>query len=364
MQFSLDNSASTMPAMDILQRCAAIVSFTLFAALSACLSEDSSNTSMICPEQSAGTTAEGEQVTVCSKTFTEAPLARLPDDDRSSAVQTINGVVELDIGGASPNFTISGVRLIDRNLNSYDLVDSDGGPFDASSPLMKANYFPSNRVHYLLYEAKGTVSGGTFRLASLRPIVMLTGRAIDERFVGAWEGVMSLYTGDSLGNDSWSSTQNAKVRLEMTGLTPHDNFFEVTPVVTKPLVDGTRFKAVGGVANGAQPVRLSTGECIPSLTSLGNSNPLHIAQDFVFTFWRFPAMHTAFSADFHVVNDYPKHLYASTIGMAPQHNFRLQNYISPLTKADDLRFEVHGTPFGQMLFTIKPVKGGGGSCTL
>jgi hypothetical protein len=30
----------------------------------------------------------------------------------------------------------------------------------------------------------------------------------------------------------------------------------------------------------------------------------------------------------------------------------------------DLRFIVHGTPFGQMASTIKPVRGGGESCAL
>jgi hypothetical protein len=73
-------------------------------------------------------------------------------------------------------------------------------------------------------------------------------------------------------------------------------------------------------------------------------------------------MHTAFSADFHIVNDYPKKLYPTYLGMAEIHNFRLQYYISPNTAPMDMKFILHGVPFGEMTFTIKQVKGGGESC--
>jgi hypothetical protein len=48
--------------------------------------------------------------------------------------------------------------------------------------------------------------------------------------------------------------------------------------------------------------------------------------------------------------------------MAEIHNFRLQYYISPQTAPMDMKFILHGVPFGEMTFTIKQVKGGGESC--
>jgi hypothetical protein len=327
-------------------------------------SNDPAPGEFICPQEAPGKTSDGDAVTVCQRLYPEAPFVHLPPDDRSSAVQTINGVIELDIGGAAPDFTLTDARLFDRDLNVYDMVAADGSPLDEKSALAKSAHFPSNRVFYLLYEVKGTRDGATFKTQSIRPIVMLQGRAIDERFLGAWEGVMSKYTGDALGNDSWDEGQPAKVRLEMTGLTPHENFAELTHIATPPLPDGVRFKAVGGVVNAAQSTRLSTGECIPSFISLGMANPLTIAEDFVFTFYRFPAMHTASSADFHIVNDYPKKLYPTVVGMAPEHNFRLQYFITSKFMPMDLRFVVHGTPFNQLVFTIRQVRGGGESCVL
>jgi len=351
--------------MNAIRRPVAIVLCIVFATLAGCLSDDDdrSSSNAICAEQISGKTAEGEPVTICQKLFTEAPFVRLPADQTTAAtMQTINGVIELDIGGGGGDYTIVGVRMIDRNLNIYDLVDSNGATLNVDSPIMKANFFPSNRVHYLLYEAQIAASTRGYRLMGLRAIVMIEGRAIDERLLGAWEGVMSLYTGDGGANHSWSRDQNASVRIEMVGLTPYENFSQVFHLVSPILPDGTRFKALGGVVNATDNVKLSTGECARPLMSYGNSNPLFIAEDSRFTFWRYPAMHTAFSADFHIVNDYPKKLYPTYLGMAEIHNFRLQYYISPQTAPMDMKFILHGVPFGEMTFTIKQVKGGGESC--
>lgn len=317
----------------------------------------------VCPMESEGGTSDGDPVTICEQIFEEAPFVHLPKDDRKSSQQTIHGVIELDIENADSAWSIGGARLIDSELEALELVDGDGKPLDETSPLMADNHLPSNRVHYLLYEAKGKKSGTTFQLSRLRPIVMVTGHALDGRFLGAWEGTMSGYTGDGNGDDSWSTDDNVPVRLEMVGLTEYDNIAEIVPVVTPPLADGTRFKAVGGVVNGPKSVKLSTGQCIPALTSYGERNPLLIATDYDFALWRYPAMHTAGSGDFHIVNDYPKYLYTQTIGMAPIHNFRLPDYVSPKTTAQDLRFIIHGTPFNQLEFTIKQVRGGGEDCT-
>jgi hypothetical protein len=245
---------------------------------------------------------------------------------------------------------------VDRNLKSYDLVNADGTPVTEASALMTANHLPSNRVHFIAYEAKGAVSGSRFQLQGLKPIVMITGRAIDERFLGSWEGTMSLFEGGD-----WSPDSNAKVRVEMPALVPHDPIHLVT-IITPVLADGTRFKAVGGVANGDMRVKLSTGECVASLRSYGVNNPLYRATDTLLTLWRFPVMHTADSRDYHVVLDYPHGLYESAMAMAPDHNFHMGDYISPATVPMDLRFIIHGNPVGQIEIHLKQVTSGGDPC--
>jgi hypothetical protein len=328
-------------------------------ALAGCSHGDSDSSKSICLEQSAGTTSDGDSVTVCQKIFKEAPFVRLPGDDTSAATVTINGAVDLDIRESQDTpgkWLISAARFVDRNLKIYELANPDGTPVTEASTLMAANHLPSNRVHFLAYEAKGTLSGTQLRLASLKPIVMITGRAIDERFLGSWEGTMSLYEGED-----WSPTSSAKVRVEMAALVPHDPIHVVT-TVTPVLADGTRFKAVGGVANGDTRVKLSTGECVASLRSFGVNNPLFRATDTLLTLWRFPVMHTAASRDYHVVLDYPHGLYDAAMAMAPDHNFHMFDYISPKTAPMDLRFVIHGNPVGQIEIDLKPVTGGGDPC--
>ena len=331
----------------------------------ACSGGGDSSGFAICAQQRTTINADGLTVLVCDKTFSEAPLVRLPADERGASVQTIHGVIELDVRidfasmtATTPTYIIDSARLLDRSLTAYELAGADGAPMNQDHPIMKAMKLPSNRVHYLIYEARGTVAGNALRLESLKPVVMLTGRAIDERFLGAWEGTFSLYDGDRV----WSE-ETTKARLEFGALVPHTNM-DVLFVGdgAEKLADGTRFKAVGGVANGDRRVRLSTGECAPALTSLQQRDPLLEASDYLFTLWRFPAMHTASSKDFHVVDDYPRNLYPAAIGMAAEHNFRLVDSIAEGTKPMELVFHIHGNPVQQFTMTLKPVKGGGGDC--
>ncbi len=331
-------------------------------ALASCHHGHSGTNDSVCLEQTSGKTSDGDAVTICTKIFRDAPLVRLPADDTSSSTMTINGAIDLDIaqGADNSHWKITAARLVDRNLKIYALMNANGTPVDETSAPMASNHLPSNRVHFLAYEAKGTASGDRFTLTGLRPIVMLTGQAIDARFTGSWEGTMSLYTGDR----TWSIGTDAKVRVEMPSIVPHEPISEVAAIITPPLADGTRFKAIGGVSNADVKVKLSTGECVPSLRSLGQANPLFEAKDTLLTLWRFPVMHTPASRDYHVVLDYPRGLYENptTLAMAPDHNFHMFDYISPATKAMDLRFTIHGNPVQQIVIHLKPVTGGGDPC--
>ncbi|MEK6372534.1 MAG: hypothetical protein AABO58_07530 [Acidobacteriota bacterium] len=329
-----------------------------------------------CVEQKQGHTSDQppDPVVICQRLFPSAPFVRLPQDRRAPDGQaTINGVVELDIGQrpGTNYFYIQNARFYDRDLTLYDLIDSAGKPIDETSPLMQKNHLPSNRVHFLVYEAIGKVmspaaSGANKRLqlTGLRPVVLVDGRAIDERLLGPWEGSVSKRRSD----DQWFTDDNpahfAKIRIQFEPpLIPYENIGVLS--ANPKLADGTRFKALGKIENATQPIRLSTGACAPALNSYGAANPFPdrvATSDYSIKMWRFPAMHTLWSKDFHIVLDYPKGLYPSASAMARDHNFRLKDYIAKSTKPKDLVFILHGNPINQILFTLKPVQGGGGHC--
>jgi hypothetical protein len=271
--------------------------------------------------------------------------------------------VELDINNDAH---IQNARFYDRELKLYGLVGSSGKPVDESSELMKKNHLPSNRVHFLIYEATGKlVSSTALQLTGLRPAILVEGQALDERFVGPWEGELSKRrTATQWYTDPAQPANFAKIRVNFAPpLIGTDAIGELKP--TPKLPDGRRFKVIGKFENAVQPVRLSTGECAAALTSYGASNPLPErveTSDYLIKIWRFPAMHTLWSKDFHVVFDYPRGLYASATAMAPDHNFRLKDYIATSTQPKELVFRIHGNPVDQIVFTLKPVHGGGGSC--
>jgi hypothetical protein len=195
--------------------------------------------------------------------------------------------------------------------------------------------------------------------------VLVEGHAIDERFLGVWEGVVSKRRDDNKWYTDIDNPEHvAKVRITFAApLTPHENIGVLDP--TPKLPDGTRFEALGRFDNATQPVRLSTGECAPPMNSYGAANPFPdrvATTDYSLTLWRFPAMHSRSSEDFHIVFDYPKGLHPAARAMARDHNFRLKDYIATSTKPKALVFGIHGNPVDQILFSLKPVQGGGGAC--
>jgi hypothetical protein len=305
-----------------------------------------------------------DPVVVCEKLFPAPPFVKLPPDQKAAVGHaTLYGVVELDINIDSH---IQNARFYDRDLHVYALTNPAGKPIDETSELMKKNHLPSNRVHFLIYEASGKiVSPATLQLTGLRPAILVQGQALDERFVGAWEGLVSKRRNETQWYADLSQPANfAKIRVDFAPpLIGTDAIGELKP--TPKLPDGRRFKVIGKFENATQPVKLSTGECAPALTSFGAANPLpdHVAtSDYLIKIWRFPAMHTLWSKDFHVVFDYPKGLYQAATAMASEHNFRLKDYIAISTHPQELVFRLHGNPINQIVFALKPVTGGGGSC--
>jgi hypothetical protein len=332
--------------------------------------------SQICAEQKQGTTSDGDAVIVCQKLFPSAPYVRVPQNESpADGTSKMTGVVELDISqrAGSSGYSIQNSRFYDRDLNLYDLVDEAGKPIDEKSPLMQKNHLPSNRVHFIVYEATGKVlapSGSStnskLQLTDLRAAILVEGQAIDSRFLGPWEGIVSKRRSPKQWYADIDNPEHvAKIRVTFAPpTTPYDNIGEVSS--NPKLADGTRSKTTGKFDNATQSVRLSTGECAPALNSYGDANPFPEdvkTSDYSIDIWRFPAMHTLWSKDFHIVFTYPKGLNPYASAMARDHNFRLKDYIATSTQPKDLVFGIHANPVDQILFSLKPVTGGGGACT-
>jgi len=116
---------------------------------------------------------------------------------------------------------------------------------------------------------------------------------------------------------------------------------------TPKLPDGRRFKVIDKFKNAVQSVRLSTGERAPALTSYGAHDPIPEGvetSDYLIKVWRFPAMRSLWSKDFHVVFDYPRNLYTSATAMSSDHNFRLKDYIATSTHPTGTGLQLHGKP--------------------
>jgi hypothetical protein len=347
-------------------RCRAVVAGFLFVTAATAANAAAAVPFQSCREQADGHTSDlpPAAVTVCRKLFPSVPYVHLPPDHRAAdGPSTLYGVVELDI---NIDKHIQNARFFDRDLKVYALANSAGQPIDETSELMKKNHLPSNRVHFLIYEATGRISpAGALQLTGLRPALLVTGQALDERFAGPWEGLVSKRrTATQWYTDPSQPANFARIRVNFAPpLVATNPIGELRPL--PPLLDGRRFKVTGQFENAVHPVRLSTGECAPPLTSYGAKNPLPERveiSDYSVKVWRFPAMHTLWSKDFHVVLDYPHGLYASATAMASDHNFRLKDYIASSTHPQELVFRLHGNPVDQIVFSLKPVTGGGGGC--
>jgi hypothetical protein len=192
------------------------------------------------------------------------------------------------------------------------------------------------------------------------------GEALDGRFVGVWEGVVSKRQAEAKWYMDIDNPEHvAKVRITFappfTRHIPNIGVLEREPV----LPDGKRFEVTGKFDNATQSVRLSTGECAPPMNSYGAANPLPdrvATKDYSLRMWRFPAMHGVRNQDFHIVFNYPEGLHPAAMAMARDHNFRLKDYIAKSTEPKALVYGIHANPMDQILFQLKPVQGGGGAC--
>jgi hypothetical protein len=185
---------------------------------------------------------------------------------------------------------------------------------------------------------------------------LLKGKAIDSALLGTWEGSVSKRTGESKFDDK----TRIPLRITFSSLEKASNFAVWEP--GKTLKDGARYTIGGTVENFDHAVRSSTGKCLRSLASLGDSNPWLGAPEGGVQLVRMAGMH--FPGDQVLVFTYPK----GTSGLSPTGMQGLR-YAHPggLLQTDpndewgSIQFFPHSAPNGNTV-KLHPVSGGGESC--
>jgi len=226
----------------------------------------------VCQEHAPGTSADGDPVEICERTFSDRPFVRPPEDTTDGAQITLYGAILSVLGPA---------RVLDRSGGAHLLVDAGGAPLsfpDGAAQLPAELRMPSNRNLYLIYRFTGVAGMAvdpesqqtvpSLQLTDARPAILLRGEAIDNALLGAWEGTVSA----RVGPDTWSEQDRVPLRVTFTTVEPVEDMMEWDdPAVTLP--DGERFAMVGTIDNFTTSALASDGTCLPALSSLGQQNP-------------------------------------------------------------------------------------------
>jgi hypothetical protein len=325
----------------------------------------------VCVLQKSGKTADKEPVTICDQAYDDLPLVRPPAD---TIVK--HGVSTLFVGIKS---LPSGGVLVDRNGTSYDLADASGKYVsmlnDTSNELVKSLHMPSNRNMFLLYKVTGTVgtTHDTFSnqtvpailATSIKPVILLSGRAIDSAQLGAWEGSVS----GRLANPPsafqlFDPNVRIPIRVSFTALeTPALPNLPSWDTTATTLPDGTASNVAGVVENMRASVKGADGKCIPSLAAMGASDPFDTKSSADVTLYRVAAMHTGGDNE-HVLafpvstGTLPAKGWTAT-GMGSFGRLLPSDFIALTTTGGTVN--PHGLPTGANM-ELHPVKGGGGGC--
>jgi hypothetical protein len=316
----------------------------------------------VCEVHAPGTSADGDAVEICERTFAERPFVRPPED-------VIGAGGEVTLYGAIPGLD-GAARVVDRSGSAHLLVDEGGAPLsfpDGAAELPAELRMPSNRNLYMIYRFTGVAGtavdpGSQQEVPSLhvteaRPVILIRGEAIDTALLGPWEGTVSARSGP----DSWSEQDRVPVRITFTAVEPIEDMSEWDdPAVTLP--DGERFTMVGTIENFTTPALASDGTCLPALSSLGQQNPYSGAAEGEVRMFRFPGMHLP--GDHVLVLSYPPG--TTGLGGDGMTGLRALHPAAFLQSApsDDWTFlsiYPHGTPNGHRV-DLRPVQGGGGGC--
>lgn len=317
--------------------------------------DDEVSSTKVCSTQHSGTSADGDAVTICDKTFTTLPFVRPPKDKASTFYVGIGDMME-------------GGRFITRDGKAYALADSSGKVLSltssTSNAIVKSIHMPSNRNLYTVYKVTGEIGTGTdpvfktkidvIKATSVKPVIVIGGKAIDtSQTFGAWEGTVAARKSAT----SFDPNKRVAVRIKFDAVGTSASHFAVWQGGST-LKDGDFYMVKGTVENFSEPVVAADGSCMPSLASLGADSPFAGAKSGDVTLERIGGMH--FPGDDEHVLTMPAGAQGwSVTAMGSFGRFLPSDLIS--TKPGSGAMTPHGTPNGAGI-ELEAVTKGGGAC--
>ena len=325
----------------------------------------------VCATESAGTTSDGEAVTICTAFHQAAPFVRLPDDTES----VFYGSVDMN-----------SAHFMTRDGVAHTLTSADGSqeftcaqtipPTCADLPGFEALHAvngPSHRWLYTVYRIEGALSGDDLRASNVAPVVMVGAEAIDSLLDRTFEGTITTRVVPPPASGPLFTDTVVPIRLEPTGKHTAIDL----PSGGEVLPDADALLIELEISNLATAVELSDGSCAPSLNSLANANPFVGATTSTMTAQRNPSMH-AVGGHHIVIGTYPEGTpdIGSTAGEGPSSMGEPLDASHPLVSpwtwlAETIDivapftdvYNLHGNAATYNLqITLAPVSGGGAAC--
>lgn len=316
---------------------------------------DGSVPAVFCARQHLDTTSDGEELPFCDELFPERPWVRLPP-----------GRVE-----GSVDFHAAFVTAASR------LVLTDGTTLFVPRDEPAFASVRTNRSIFTIWHVRGGTigtgpEGRELRGASASAVLVISAEALESRFRGDWEGTITPRDPAGSGATQWSGTP-VPLRISVGALG------DLLPVsrdgregMGPELPEGATHQVTGVFANYDSGVTSSTGDCIASLASLGERNPLRAlltdgsdAPNEV-RLYRWLSMHGDFDDHAFLDPGYLMDMSFETTSPPAMGALHPANFIQDSERAAWSEIHdvmVHGTPSGFRIQYLRRVTGGGSPCT-
>jgi hypothetical protein len=290
---------------------------------------------------------------VCTRAFVDDPRVHLPADTLGE-----DGAPVVVYAAATPG------RLHLRDGREVAMFDHEGEivfpvaiDTDVKAPRVPAGFtWPSYEFARTIYEVRGTwrEAPGDTMAAIVNPVVVpvvrLAPEVLDGAMTGSWEGTMSKRTGEN----TYDPNVRIPVRIRWTGYAAeHSKLPTWSPYDPSDVTLDDILPALGVIENATSPVALASGECAPSLASLGEGSPI-FGDDAQVEMLRIVAMH--------VPGDYQLSFEGGMGSMMPAHPAAFLQ-TAPRAPYTTITNSPHGAPNGMHLEDFRAVAGGGSACT-
>lgn len=264
-----------------------------------------SSSAIFCEEEEKYENFDADQLILCKKMYQQRPYIRPPQDNSPFVIT--NKKSEVTIYGGLYRSPAFGLFLVDRFGRNFKIMKSSDKPNSKLQAILKKIKYPSNRILFTLYQVNGSAKKSKedydIELNDIKPVLQLTGEAIDGHFSGtSWEG--GYYQRDQ----TFTYKLQSSLRVKITGISALESvgLRKLAEWASEPKIEDADVYSIDGIVeNLEKSVIASDGKtCLKALNKSGVRNPFVGAIDPKISVHRMGAMHIA--GDSVVVFEYPK----------------------------------------------------------